>query len=143
MNFSPRALFLLMTEDTAEGRNCASRVHRQQHSVFGSQPRNFGRPERGFDTELLRVLRIQSPPIKLHRLPGNDPPQGLGGQESIEHIQANVPACRAHRYEFAIDAVPQREARSTSLGLELPSHVVATPLIFKQVWGIGARDMSF
>jgi hypothetical protein len=88
---------------------------------------------------LLRVLGIQARPIELHRFACNDPSEGLGCEESIEYVEADVPAGRTHRYETPINVVPEREARAISKWLELPSHIVAAPLKFEQLWGVSAR----
>lgn len=58
--------------------------------------RDLGRPARGLDTELFRVLGIQAWPIEFHRFAGDDAPEGLAGKESIEHVEADVPAGCTH-----------------------------------------------
>jgi len=98
------------------------------------------RPVWGFQTELLRVLGMQSWPFELHRFAAHDPPDGLGRQESVEHIEADVPARRTHGYESTIDVVPESEPRTRSEWLELPSHLVVTPLILEQLRRVSPSD---
>src|SRR5882762_5622801 len=104
-----------------------------------SGPRDLGRKVRRLHAELFCILGIQTRPIELHRFAANDSPEGLAGEESIEHIDADVPAGRTHRYETTIDVVPEREARAVAEWLELPSDIVVAPSIFEQLWGVSAR----
>lgn len=48
-------------------------------------------------------------------------------------VQADVPTCRTHRYEAAIDIVPQSDSRSGSRWLKPPLQLVTAPSILKQV----------
>src|SRR3982074_2454786 len=47
---------------------------------------------RRLPAELFCVLGIQTWPIELHRFTANDSPERVAGKESIEHIDADVPA---------------------------------------------------
>jgi hypothetical protein len=62
------------------------------------------------DAELLCVLGVQSlPAAELHGVSADDAPNGLTGEKLLQHIQADVPARSAHRYESTVDVVPERE----------------------------------
>src|SRR5262249_49439042 len=70
-------------------------------------------PARCLDAELRRVFGVQTlPALELHRLHAGDASDGLAAQQAIEHVEADVPASRAHRDEPAIDLGPEREARA-------------------------------
>jgi hypothetical protein len=55
--------------------------------------------------------------VDVDRVASNDKPDGVIGKEPLEHIEADVPARYAHRYETTIDVVLQGKARAAS-----PSH---------------------
>src|ERR1700730_12543402 len=55
------------------------------------------RPVGRFDTELLGVLRVQPlPAAELHGVGADDASNGLTGEKSIQHIEADVPARGTH-----------------------------------------------
>src|SRR5262249_24022828 len=89
------------------------------------------------DTELLGVFGVQALPTELHRLASDDAPDGFAREEPIEDVETDVPACRAHRHEPAVDFVPKGEARSAAQRLQLPSDVVATPAVLEQPRSLG------
>src|SRR5208282_4269936 len=70
-------------------------------------------PAGGLDAELLRVLGVQAlPALEAHGLRADHASDGLTREQPIHHVEADVPAGRAHRDEAAIDVVPEREARA-------------------------------
>src|SRR3989441_4889663 len=73
-----------------------------------SHPRGFRGPTGGLNAELLCVLGVQSlPAAELHGLGADDASNGLTGEKPIQHIEADVPARSAHRYESTVDVVPR------------------------------------
>src|SRR5450631_1647613 len=93
----------------------------------------------GFDSEATGVLGIQARPPELHGFSPDDTPDGSIGKQALEHIQADVPARRAHRYEAAINVVPQRQACAFPEGFQLPPDVVVAPSILQEAGLLGAR----
>ena len=90
-----------------------------------------GRPRtRGLDAELLAIIRrcqsCASPRTSWSR--GRRSPDGLTGQEPIQHIEADMPARGAPRDVAAIDVVPEREAGAAAERLQLPAEVVSPQL---------------
>ena len=67
-------------------------------------------------------------------------PSGWPCQEPVEHVEADVPASRAHRHELATDVVPERETRAGGQRLQLPAHVVLAPAVLEQPRRLGSRD---
>src|SRR4051794_29729390 len=58
----------------------------------------------GFDSELRCVLGVQAlPAAELHGLGADDAADRFTREQAVENVQADVPACRAHRDESAID----------------------------------------
>src|SRR5713226_4416447 len=92
------------------------------------------RPVGRFNAELLCVLGVQSlPAAELHGLGADDSSNGLTGEKPIQHIEADVPARSAHRYESTVDVVPKREpSAAASQGLQFPADVGSTPAIFER-----------
>ena len=101
------------------------------------------RPVGRFNTELLRVLRVQPLPAELHGLGADDAADGSSAQKVIQNIEANVPPGRAHCDEAVTDIGPQRQARAATKGFELPAHIEATPLVLKHVGSVGSRHYRF
>src|ERR1700744_3736728 len=99
-----------------------------------------GRPTRGLHTKLFGVLHIQSLPIKLRGLGADNAPQRLAGEEPLEHIETDVPACGAPGDEAAIDVVPKRQERATAELLELPAKFLAAPVVLEQPRRLGPLD---
>jgi len=52
----------------------------------------LSRPVWRFNVELLCILADQSLPAEFHALGANDSSNGLTGQKSIQHVEADVPA---------------------------------------------------
>src|SRR5256885_3555692 len=100
-------------------------------------------PPRGLDAELLCVLGVQSlRAAELHGLGADDASNGPAGEKPLQHIEADVPARSAHRYEIAIDVVPKREpSAAASQRLEFPADVVSTPAIFERLRRVGPLHM--
>src|SRR5262245_23563104 len=109
------------------------RVDPMDSSSCTSTLRGVGRPPGGVDAELLCVLGVQAlPAAERHGLGADDASNRLTREESLEDIEADVPARGAPRDEPAIDVVPEREARAGSERLELPPEVAATPAVLEQ-----------
>src|SRR5438445_13022767 len=87
-----------------------------------------------FNTELLCVLGVQSlPAAELHGLGADDASNGLTGEKPLQHVEADVPARSAHRYESTIDVVPKREpSAAASQRLQFPADVLFPPAEFEQ-----------
>src|SRR5262249_60994108 len=91
------------------------------------------------DAELLCVLGVQSlPAVELHGLGADDASNGLAGEKPLQHVEADVPAGRAHRHEPTIDLVPELEARAVAQRLQLPSDVAA-PAVLEEAGLLGSR----
>ena len=73
------------------------------------------------NTKLLRILGVQTRPTELHCFATDDTPDRIVANEPIEDIEADVPAGCGHRYEAAIDVMPERETRAVAGWLELKS----------------------
>src|SRR5207247_2462083 len=91
-------------------------------------------PTGGLNAELLCVLGVQSlPAAELHGLGADDASNRLTGEKPIQHIEADVPARSAHRYESTVDVVPKREpSAAASQRLQFPADVGSTPGIFER-----------
>src|SRR5437773_327129 len=99
---------------------------------------------RGLNAELLCILRVQSlPASELHRLGTNDAADGGSAEQMIQNIEAKVPPGSTHRDEAAIDVGPQRQARATTYGFELPPHIEATPVVLEHLGSVGSRHGCF
>jgi hypothetical protein len=85
----------------------------------------------GFDAESLRILGVQAWPTEFHRFATDDAPERLTGEESLEHVEADMPARCTHRYETAIDVVPKRETRAVAERLKLPSNIIVAPTVLE------------
>src|SRR5947207_5399360 len=101
---------------------------------LGSRPTfSCSHPRRGqtggLNAELLCVLGVQSLPAELHGLGADDASNGLTGEKPLQHIEADVPARSAHRYESTVDVGPQRQARAATQGFEFPPDIEATPRV--------------
>ena len=71
-------------------------------------------------------------PVAQWALPGGTP------EQSIEHVEADVPA-RGSPGDVAVrDHRPERESRSGVRRLELPAEIVATPVVFEELGLFGA-----
>src|SRR5207302_4270268 len=57
----------------------------------------------------------------------------------IQNVETNVPACSAHGDKAAINAVPQRQARTAIESFELPPGIA----VLKQLGSIGSCHSSF
>src|SRR5262245_41233842 len=99
-----------------------------------SKLRSVWRPTRRLDTELLRVLGVQSlPAAELEGVGADDASNGLPGEMPLEHIEADVPARGAHRDVVAVDVVPEPEPSAASAErLQLPANVASTPAVFER-----------
>src|SRR6266852_3104863 len=97
-----------------------------------------------FNTELLGVLGVQSlPAAELHGLGADDAPNGLTGEKPIQHIEADVPARSAHRYESTVDVVPKREpSAAASHRLQFPADVLSPPAEFEQLGRVGPLHLG-
>jgi hypothetical protein len=52
---------------------------------------------RNVDAELLRVLRLQTPPAaESHGLRAHDAPDGISFEQVLQDVQADVPSGRTH-----------------------------------------------
>src|SRR5579864_6431662 len=102
------------------------------------------RPVGGFDTELLGVLRVQPlPAAELYGLGADEAADGSSAEKAIQNVETNMPPGSAHGDEAVTDVGPQRQARAATEGFELPSHIEATPLVFKRVGSVGSRHCCF
>src|SRR6185436_2219028 len=90
-------------------------------------------------TELLCVLGVQSlPAVELHDLDADDSSDGLTGEMPLQHIEAYMPACGAHRDEAAVDVVPEREPGAVhSQRLQFPADILSAPVEFEHPGGVG------
>src|SRR5215469_2049715 len=98
------------------------------------------RPVGLFNTELLGILRVQPlPTAEIHRLSTSDAADGSSAEKVIEHVETDMPARGPPRNKAAIDAVPQRQARTATKGFEFPTGIV----VLKQLGSVGARHNCF
>src|SRR5690348_11396692 len=99
-------------------------------------------PTGSFDTELLRVFRVQPlPAFELHGLRAHDAAERGSAEKMIQNVEAKVPSGSAHCNVLAGDVGPQRQARTTAERLELPSDVEAAPVIFEQLGRLSAGHL--
>src|SRR5436305_8761812 len=113
-----------------------------------SPPRGSGpwarRPTGGLNAELRCVLGVQSPPAaELHGVGADDASNGLTGEKPLQHIEADVPASSAHRYEIPVDVGPKRQARAATKGFEFPPHIEAAPDVLKRLGSVGSCHCCF
>jgi hypothetical protein len=102
------------------------------------------RPVGRFSTELLGVLSAQPlPAAEIHRLATSDAADGVSAEKTIQNIETNVPPGSAHCDEAVTDVGPQRQTRAATKGFELPSHIEATPFVFKRLRSLGSRHGCF
>src|SRR5437879_13736560 len=89
-------------------------------------------PSRSLNAEQLCVLGVQSlPAAELHGLGADDSSNGPTGEKPLQHIEADVPARSAHRYESTVDVVPKREpSAAASQRLRFPADVLSPPAEF-------------
>src|SRR5438876_9684539 len=89
-------------------------------------------PTGGLNAELLCVLGVQSlPAAELHGLGADDASNGSTGEKPLQHIEADVPARSAHRYESTVDVVPKREPSAAAFQrLQFRADVGSSPGIF-------------
>ena len=100
------------------------------------------RPLGCFQTELLRVLRVQPLPAAEHLVLGaHHRPNRLTREEPLKDIEADVRGRGAPRDEAAINLALQRQARGATKGFEFPPNIAATPVVFKHL-GASARDTA-
>src|SRR5713226_8302415 len=94
--------------------------------------------------ELPGVLRVQSlPAAELHGLGADDSSNGLTGEKPIQHIEADVPARSAHRYESTVDVVPKREpSAAASQRLQFPAHVLSPRAEFENLGRVGPLHLG-
>src|SRR5512143_2066851 len=101
-------------------------------------------PSRPLNPKLPGVLGVQSlPAVELQRLGADDAPQGLTGEQPIEHIEADVPPGSTHRDEAAIDAGPQRQACAAPNSFQLPADREAPPGVLERSGSVGPRHGCF
>src|SRR5882724_11799651 len=86
-------------------------------------------PTASLNAELLCVLSVQSlPAAELHGLGADNASNGPTGEQPLQHIEADVPARSAHRYESTVDVVPKREpGAAASQRLQFPADVLSPP----------------
>src|SRR5580693_3872033 len=102
------------------------------------------RPVGRFNTELLRVLRVQLlPASELYGLRADHPANGNSAQKAIQNIETNVPTGSTHGDEAMTDVGPQCQARAAARVFELPPHVEATPVVLKRLGSVGSRHGCF
>src|SRR5437879_12782015 len=96
-------------------------------------------PSRSLNAEQLCVLGVQSlPAAELHGLGADDASNGPTGEKPLQHIEADVPARSAHRYESTVDVVPKREpGAAASQRLEFPADVLSPPAEFEPLALVG------
>src|SRR6185369_481937 len=112
------------------------RVDSMVSSSFASRFRGYA--------ELLCVIGVQSlPAVKLHGVEADDAADGSAAEKVIQNIETNVPPGRTHCDEAAIDVVPERETCAATRGFELPSNIVAAPVVFKHLGSVGSRYCRF
>src|SRR4051812_7583238 len=94
----------------------------------------------GLNAELLRVLGVQSlPAAELHGVGADDASNGLIREKPLQHIEADVPAGGAHRYESTVDVVPKRKPGAAACQrLQFPADVLTAPAEFEQLGRVGA-----
>src|SRR5229473_4813804 len=109
-------------------------------SSQASTLRGVGLPAGGLNAELLCVLGVQSlPAAELHGLGADDASNRPTGEKPIQHIEADVPARSAHRYESTVDVVPKREpSAAASQRLQFPADVLS-PQLNSSSLGASAR----
>src|SRR2546425_4178795 len=109
-----------------------------------SHPRGFRGPTGGLNAELLCVLGVQSlPAAELHGLGADDASNGPTGEKPLQHIEADVPARSAHRYESTVDVVPKREPSATaSQRLQFPADVLSSPAEFEHLGRVGPLHLG-
>ena len=91
----------------------------------------------------LAYSRVQSlPAAELHGVRADHASNRRTGQRPIEHVEADVPAGRAHRDESTIDVVPQREPGAAALRLQLPANVLSAPVELQQLRRVGPLDLA-
>ena len=80
---------------------------------------------RGFKVELLRVFSVEPlPAAELHGIGADDAADGLSGEQTIQHVEADVPAGSTHRDEATVDVVPEREpSAAASQRLQFPAEL--------------------
>src|SRR5882724_6874125 len=101
-------------------------------------------PIGGRHAELACVLGVQSlPAAELHGLGADDASNGLTGEKPLQHIEADVPARSAHRYEITVDVVPKREASAAARQrLQLPADVLSAPVEFEHLGRVGPLHLA-
>src|SRR5579863_1030647 len=101
-------------------------------------------PFRQFNTELLRVLGVQSlPALELHCFGTRDGSDRISIQEQLQHIERDVPARRTHRDVVSIDDAPERQTRAATNSFQLPAHVVVARVVLEHFWRLGSRYFRF
>src|SRR5579864_330326 len=94
--------------------------------------------------EQLCVLGVQSlPAAELHALKAGQAADGSSAENTTQNIETNVPPGSTHGDEAAIDAGPQRQARTATEGFEFPPHIVATPVVLERLRSVGAGNRCF
>src|SRR5207245_5862932 len=101
-------------------------------------------PSGGLDAELLGVLGVQSlPAVELHGLGADDASNGPTSEKPLQHVEADVPARGAHRYEITVDVVPKREpSAAASQRLQLPADVLSPPAEFEHFGRVGPLHLG-
>src|SRR5580658_5895329 len=113
-------------------------------SLYSRLLNRLRRPVGRLNTELLGVLRVQLlPATELNGLRANQASNRSSAEKAIQNIKTNVPPGSAHGDEAVTDVGPQRQARAIIKGIELPSHVEATPLVLKHLRSVGSRHGCF
>src|SRR5947207_709870 len=94
--------------------------------------------------ELLCVVGVQSlPAAEFHGLGADDASNGLTGEKPLQHIEADVPARSAHRYEITVDVVPKREpGAAASQRLQFPADVLSPPVEFEHLGRVGPLPLG-
>jgi len=90
------------------------------------------------------IIRVQPLPFaELYRIAANNAADGSSAEKAIKDIEADVPSRGPPRDEAAIDVVPQYQAGAAAERLELPTDIVATPVVLKRLWSVGSRHFCF
>src|SRR5438067_12635483 len=83
------------------------------------------------------------PAAELHGLGADDASNGPTGEKPRQHIETDVPARSAHRYESTVDVVPKREPSAAAVQrLELPADVLSPPVEFQHRGRVGPLHLG-
>src|SRR4029077_13109179 len=100
-------------------------------------------PAGRLDAELLRVLGVQSlPAAELHGVWADDASNRVAREEPFQHIEADMPAGRAHGDVSTVDVVPESEPGTAAERLQFPADVISTPVIFERLRRVSPLDLA-